>query len=291
MKNRSSHFSKKLISIAAFLFLLTPLTQSQDINNEDWIQIFNGKDIDNWKIKFNGYELGDNYKNTFVAEDGMIRVKYDNYDTFSNQFGHLFYEQPFSYYRLRIQYRFIGDQVPDGPGWAFRNNGIMMHSQSPESMGLSQDFPISIEVQLLGGNGKDERSTLNLCTPGTHVTYNDELLTQHCFNSKSKTYHGDQWVNAEITILGDSIIHHVIENDTILTYTNPVIGGGNVDGHDEVVKIDGQLLSEGYIAIQAESHSTDFRKIELLNLKGCMDPKARNYKAYYLKGDRSECVY
>ena len=65
-------------------------------------------------------------------------------------------------------------------------------------MGRDQDFPLSIEVQLPGGNGRRERPTLNLCTPGTHMVMRGRLVTQHRTPSRSKTCHGDQWVRSYI---------------------------------------------------------------------------------------------
>ncbi len=264
---------------------------TSNVDQEKWVSLFNGKDLNGWEPKIAGYQLGDNHKNTFVVEKGLLRVKYNEYDSFNTKFGHLFYHVPYSYYKLRIEYRFIGNQVNGGPGWALRNNGMMLHSQSAQSMGIRQDFPISIEAQLLGGNGEDERSNLNLCTPGTHVYMNGELLTQHCFNSISNTYHGDRWVTAELIVLGDSIIHHILSRDTVLTYKKPHIGGEAVNGYLEGIKEDGKLLSEGFIALQAESHPTDFKSIKLLNLKGCMDPTADNYKNYFIKSDPGACLY
>jgi len=280
----------------AILFLIPFMAcsqeSSQNVENEEqeWIQIFNGKDLTGWDIKIKGYELNENYKNTFYVEDGIMKVSYDEYETFNQEFGHMFYNQPFSYYRLRAEYRFVGEQVNNGPGWAFRNNGFMLHSQSAQSMGLDQDFPISIEAQLLGGRGEGERTTCNLCTPGTNVVMDGKLETRHCINSTSKTYHGDGWVEVEFHVYGDEKIVHLIEGDTVLYYEKPQMGGGNVSGYDESLMVDGKLLSEGYITIQAESHPTEFRKIEVLDLVGCMDPKASNFKSYYVKGDDS-CVY
>ena len=157
-------------------------------------------------------------------------------------------------------------------------------------MTLNQEFPVSIEFQLLGGNGKDDRPTGNLCTPGCHVTIEGELFTPHCVNSNSKTYHGEQWVTAEAVVLGDSIIHHIIEGDTVISYTKPIIGG-ELTGLDTIQFSEGTPMTEGYISIQAESHSFDFQKIELLNLCGCMDKKAKNYKSYYMKPDNKSCIY
>lgn len=232
----------------------------------EWISLFNGKDLDDWKIKISKHELGDNYANTFRVEDGLLKVSYDGYEDFDQQYGHIFYDKPFSEYLLRVEYRFTGEQAPGGEGWAWRNSGAMLHGQSPESMGKDQDFPISIEAQILGGDGSNSRPTGNLCTPGTHVVIADTLYTDHCLNSSSKTYHGDQWVRMDMLVLGDSIIHHIVEKDTVLTYYKPQFGGGSVSNFDPAVKKDGELLSEGYISLQSESHPIEFRKVDLLDL-------------------------
>jgi Domain of Unknown Function (DUF1080) len=229
---------------------------------EEWIQLFNGKDLEGWSIKIKGHELNDNYKNIFSVEDGLLKVRYQGIDTFRNEFGHIFYKDPFSHYRLRIEYRFVGDQVPGGPSWAFRNSGVMLHSQSAASMTLDQDFPVSIEAQFLGGDGVAERTTSNVCTPGTHIEMDGKLITQHCTNSKSKTYHGDVWVTAEFVVVGDSVIHHVLEGDTVLTYGRPQVGGAP-EGYPVP---EGTMIKEGYICLQAESHPIEFRKVELLDL-------------------------
>jgi hypothetical protein len=140
----------------------------------------------------------------------------------------------------------------------------MFHCQAPETIGLNQDFPVSIEAQLLGGDGISERPTMNVCTPGTNIVIDTTLITRHCTNSRSKTYHGDVWVTAELVVYGDSIIHHIVNGDTVLTYTKPQVGGGN--GPENYSVPVGTLLKEGYIALQAESHPTEFRKVELLDL-------------------------
>lgn len=234
--------------------------------NEGWIQLFNGKDLNDWNIKITGFPLNENYKNTFRVEDKLLKVRYDQYTQFDGHFGHIFYKHPYSHYKIRVEYRFVGDQCPGGAGWAYRNSGIMIHGQSAESMELKQDFPVSIEVQLLGGNGKDERSTLNLCTPGTNVVYKDSLWTQHCTNSTSKTYHGDQWVTVEVEVQGDSIIRHMIDGQTVLEYSKPQLDERDPN-YRKLLPPDGnKLLRKGSISLQAESHPVDFRKVELLNL-------------------------
>ena len=234
----------------------------------EWIQLFNGKDINDWTVKIAKHEVGENYANTFRVEDGLLKVRYDGYTDFDQQYGHLHYNTPYSAYLLRLEYRFTGEQAPGGEGWAWRNSGAMLHGQDPHTMLKDQDFPISIEGQLLGGDGTNERTTSNLCTPGTNVVMemDGELFTPHCFNSTSKTYHGDQWVTAEFLVLADSVVHHILDGDTVLTYYKPQIGGGNVSNYDPAVKEDGKILKGGFISLQSESHPIDFRKVELLDL-------------------------
>jgi len=260
-------------------------------DRKDWVQLFNGRDLEGWDVKITGHDLNDNFGNTFRVENGLLKVRYDGYNTFDGRFGHIFYRESFSDYIVAVEYRFVGNQAPGGPGWALRNNGIMIHSQSARSMGKDQDFPISIEVQLLGGSGSGERPTANLCTPGTHVVMDGKLFTPHCLNSRSRTFHGEQWVRVEVLVLGDSLVRHIVNGDTVLEYSKPQIGGGAVNNFDPAVKRDGTPLTEGYIALQSESHPIDFRKVEILDLVGCTDPKAANYRTYYVRSDSSRCRY
>jgi hypothetical protein len=254
---------------------LLVLSTTCTAQTKGWISLFNGKDLNDWKVKINGHPINENYQNTFRVEDQVMKVSYDGYKEWNERYGHIFYKNPFSAYVLVVEYRFTGDQIPGGPGWAFRNSGAMLHGQSPESMELNQDFPISLETQFLGGDGKSERTTLNLCTPGTNVQIGGKLFTPHCVNSSSKTYHGDQWVRAEILVLGDSLIQHRLEGKTVFEYTKPQIGGGNVANFNANLKIDGQALKEGYISLQSESHPVEFRKVELFDLKKYMNDKGK----------------
>jgi hypothetical protein len=266
-------------------------TPDNDPNRQDWVQLFNGKDLNDWLIKFSKHDLGDNFNNTFRVENGLLEVRYDKWTKFDGEFGHIFYKEPFSYYRLAAEYRFVGNQVPGGPEWARRNNGLMLMSPHPKTMVKDQDFPISIEVQLLGGlsDGKP-RSTANVCTPGTNIVYGGKFHTAHCTNSSSKTYDGDQWVRVEVLVMGDEKIQHIVDGQVVLEYTRPQIGGGAVAPVDPAIKVDGTPLSSGYISLQAETAPADFRKVELLNLEGCMDPAAANYKAYYVKSKPNACT-
>ena len=296
---RSKH---PIIFLAIFISLLTFGATAQQARGKDWKKLFNGKNLDGWDIKIAGQPLNDNYKNTFRVEDGMLRIAYDEYTNFDGKYGHLYYDKPYSYYLLRYQYRFTGNQTAGGASWNVRNSGVMIHSQSAKSLSIGQDFPVSVEVQLLGGLDKGERNTGNICTPGTQVHIKGELSQEHCINSTSKTYNGDQWVSMTVLVLGDSIVKHIVEGDTVLTYTNVEVGGGfvnktydfksaHIDNVDYWQNLQNTPLTMGYISLQAESHPIDFKNIELLNLEGCMDKKAKNYKSYYLKSDNRQCRY
>ncbi len=252
--------------LLSLLFLCTYCSAPQQPAQEQWIAIFDGSNGNDWTPKFTGHPLGVNHNNVFQFEDSLLKVSYAPTDTFDDTFGHLFYKTPFSRYRLRATYRFLGDQMAGGPGWAFRNNGLMLHCQSPESMGLGQDFPISLEMQLLGGDGTGERPTANLCTPGTHVQMADSLFSTHCVSSSSPTFHGDDWVTVEALVLGDSLIQHIVDGEVVLAYHHPTIGGGVVNGYLPEAKRDGEALKGGYISIQAETHGIEFKRIEVLEL-------------------------
>lgn len=295
--------------VQGFYFLLLTIFIFQSCNNkepemsdETWEPLFNGKDLTGWNIKIKGHPLNENYKNTFRVEDSMIRVVYSDYEKFNNQFGHLYTQKPYSYYKLRLQYRFVGDQLADAPGWADRNSGVMLHSQSAQSVNLHQDFPVSLEMQFLCGNGTDTVPTGNVCTPGTFIIHNGKPYLGHIMNSNSKTYLKNEWINAEAEVYGDSLVRHIINGDTVLTYTKPMIGEGFVSKTTNwtTSNITDSLfwigkantpLREGHIALQAESQPVDFRRIEILDLVGCTDPKAKNYKAYYVVSDKSQCRY
>jgi hypothetical protein len=263
------------------------------VDPKDWIQLFNGRDLTGWTPKFAHHELGENFNDTFRVDGGLLEVRYDKWTNFTDEFGHLFYKDPFSYFLLAAEYRFVGEQVPTARkdlAWAIRNNGLMILSPAPKTMLKDQDFPISIEVQLLGGlsDGKP-RSTANLCTPGTNVVMDGQLRTAHCTTSKSKTYDGDQWVRVEVLVHGDELVRHIVEGQTVLEYSKPQIGGGQASPTDPAVKVDGTPLTGGYISLQAETAPIDFRKVELLNLEGCMDPKAPEYKKYFVKSNPAMC--
>jgi hypothetical protein len=259
MTKRSSIFYALLSAcLLCVPFFISGFTHGED--KIKWEQLFNGKDLRDWQIKIKDHDLNDNFGNTFRIVDGKIQVNYDHYSKFDNQYGHLFYRKPFSYYLIGVEYRFTGNQVEGGPGWAFRNSGIMIHGQDPGTMTKGQDFPNSIEVQLLGGSGNGKRPTANVCTPGTQYVMNNSVVKNHCMDSNSDTFNGDQWVRVEALVLGDSLVVHYVNGQEVLRYQRPQTDP--VDGKEE-----GKLLKGGTISLQSESHPVEFRKVEIVNLE------------------------
>lgn len=233
-----------------------------------WQTLFNGKDISDWIVKINHHDVGENFAQTFRVEDGILKVRYDGYADFNDQFGHLYFKKPFSYYHLVIEYRFVGSLQKGAPDYTLRNSGVMLHALDPRTMLRHQDWPISVEMQFLGGLGDGKpRPTGNMCSPGTEIMYKGKLYPDHCLASSSKTYDGDQWVRAEAIVLGDSLITHIINGDTVLQYSKPHIGGGVANNYNPALKIDGKPLKTGYIGLQSEGQPIDFRKVEIRELQ------------------------
>ena len=246
------------------LLLVAPVYSVDD--KEEWKPLFNGKDLDGWTPKIRGHELGTNFARTFRVEDGILKVSYDGYKGFNNQFGHLFYKDKFSHYILRVEYRFVGEQCKGGPSWATRNSGLMFHCQPPATMGKDQSFPVSVEAQFLGGLGKGPRPTGSVCTPGTNIVMGGKLITTHCITAKGKTYDGDQWVTAEIEVRGSGKCIHRINGAVVMEYEKPQYDPKDADGK-KFIKGDKLLIEEGYISLQSESHPVEFRKVEIKVLK------------------------
>ncbi len=260
----------KIIFLSACIISISNCQKKQknlEAPSKKWIQLFNGKDLTDWTVKINGHPLGENIHNTFRIENSVIKVSYDDYDKFGELYGHIFYKNSFSNYRLKLQYRFVGKQAPDGQSWATKNSGVMIHCQSPESMEINQGFPVSLEVQLLGGVEEGVvRPTGNLCTPGTHVEMKDKLITEHCINATSETYYDDQWINLEIVVMNDTVISHIINDKEVIRYSKPTIGGDYMPDLKFWKDKEGTPLTHGYISLQSESHPVEFRDIKLLEL-------------------------
>lgn len=234
---------------------------------DEWQVLFNRQDLQGWTPKIHHHALGDNYANTFRVADGSILVNYDEYEGFSERYGHLFYDEPFSAFHLKFEYRFTDQWLEDAPDYTYRNSGIMFHSQDPETILIEQDWPISVEYQMLAeAEAGVARPTGNMCSPGTEVYFNGEMDPRHCINSSSATYPWDEWVSGDLIVYGDSLVIHMVNGDTVLQYTSPQIGGGVANGFDPEVKVDGQPLTEGYIGLQSEGQGIAFREIRIKRL-------------------------
>ncbi len=253
-----------LYTVAMIIFILTcSCKKNKDM---EWISIFNGKDLKGWSPIFTGEEYGVNYLNTFQVKDGKLVACYDAYDHFDNNFGHIFYQEKLSRFRLRLEYRFVGNSVPGSPSWAFKNSGIKFHTPHPSELPLHQTLLVAVEAQILGGDGKTERFTGNVCTAGTHIKMNDSLITQHCTNSSYPAIIDTSWVKMEIEVHGSEKIIHKIDGRTVMEYAEPQYDDTDEFARELMEKGHPSIISEGYIALQAEGHPVEFRNIELMKL-------------------------
>ncbi len=259
---------KPITFLASSLLFITSCqptsTTEQTEGSIEWVRLFNGENLEGWTVRIIGKELGENYGNTFRVDSGILKIRYDEYgDSFDNQFGAIYFKRPFSNYRLKVEYRFVGEPAPGAPEWGYRDSGVMFHSQSPQSLNPDQPFPVCLEYNLHGGNGTDDRPNGQICAPGTHFEIAGTRNTSFCTPPEVKrTFHGDQWVTLEIDVQ-DSTISHYANGEKILTYSNPRYDSGHKiantfiqDGHDRV--------TNGFISLQSNSHPIDFRKIEIL---------------------------
>lgn len=231
---------------------------------DGWRAIFDGRTLRGWTPKIVGRELGDDPLRTFFVKDGAIRVSYERYDRFGGRFGHLAYRTPFKAYRVQFEYRFSGRWLPDVEAWQQSNSGIMLHGQPPETMGLDQQFPVSIEVQLLGSEREEPAPTGNLCTPGTNVVINGRLETHHCINSSSPVVPNGRWVKAEVVVDRRGTVTHFIEGKEVLRYSMPQYDPADRDARPLIARAGGRLMLDGgYIYLQSEGHPVEFRRIKL----------------------------
>src|ERR1044072_8493700 len=188
---------------------------------QQWHPLFNGRDLSGWTVKIAKHPLGENYADTFRVEDGVIKVSYDRYGKFDEQFGHLYTNQAYSNYIMRLEYKITGPAVADSPPWAKLNSGVMIHSQSPLSIEVDQPWPASMEFQFLAQGASAGRQTGNACTPGPNLVRNGKLLTDHIIDSTSKLYPPDEWVSAEIEVHGNDEVIHRINGVEVLRYQHP----------------------------------------------------------------------
>ncbi len=245
------------------------IISSASADEPKWIPLFNGKDLTGWTIKIAKHPLGENFADTFQIEDGILKVSYDGYDKFDQQYGHLFTNLAYSHYILRMEYRFTGKMMPDAPKYVNLNSGVMIHAQPPQSMRFDQGFPSSLEMQFLADEGKGPRSTGNLCTPGTHVEMDVQLFTQHIAKSSAPTFPAEEWVRAEVEVHGNDEIIHRINGVEVLRYQRPQLDPAcKIAPASDITDAGGDvMLGYGHIALQAEGQPVWFRKIELMSLE------------------------
>lgn len=241
------------------------LAHKTSSEGEKWISIFNGKNLEGWTCKMVGSPAGVDSFHTFSAEHGILKVSYDDYPLFGERFAHLFYREKLSDYKLKLDYRLVGKPKPDAPWWTYTNSGVMYHSQSPESMGIDQAYPVSLEMQILGCTDTSRHTTANICTPGTDITVGDSIYPDHCMPSSSPYFPDSTWISLELVVYHDSIIYHIVNGDTVLFFTHPVLGGWMLP--DDYPDPPGTPVKAGYIALQAEGQPIEFRNIKLLKLK------------------------
>jgi hypothetical protein len=232
----------------------------------EWHALFNGRNLDGWTAKIAKHPVGENYRDTFRVEEGILKVSYAEYDKFEGQFGHLFTNQAYSNYILRLEYRFTGAAVADAPHWAKLNSGVMVHAQSPLGMRQDQSFPVSMEFQFLATGATAGRQTGNACTPGTNLEMDGKLVTQHIIDAKGAFHPLDEWVAAEIEVHGNDLVIHRINGIEIFRYHRPQLDPTDADARLLLANGSPLQLSFGHIALQAESQPIWFRKIEIRSL-------------------------
>lgn len=230
---------------------------------DGWISLFNGRDLEGWTVKVAKHPLGVNHAATFRVEDGILKVAYDQYGTFDQQFAHLYTNVPYSHYVLRLEYRFTGTVMPDAPVWTALNSGVMVHAQSPLSMTVDQLWPVSMEFQFLATGTKAGRQTGNACTPGTHLEREGQLTTAHIVDSTGTLSPVEEWVAIEIEVHGHDEIIHRVNGVEVLRYQHPQLDSRDADAQRLLAAGADPRLSFGHIALQAEGQPVWFRHVKL----------------------------
>ena len=266
LRGRVARYLVSIVAITVFGWLwngTAALAQESKPAERKWIDLFNGKDLDGWTVKIAGHPLGENYAETFRVEDGILKCEYDDYMEFGGRYGHLFSNVSYSHYKLRLEYRFEGRQLPDAPRYVDLNSGVMIHSQPPQSMGLKQGFPASLEMQFLADLGKGKRQTGNVCTPGTDLFYDGKFTKKHIVKSSGPTLPADEWVAVEVEVHGNEEIIYRVRGEEVLRYKNPQLDPKSKEAKPLLAKGADKKLSFGHIALQAEAQRVWFRNVQL----------------------------
>ena len=265
----------------AFSLLLAPLLggcAAGHVSNASpaWTVLFDGRSLGNWTPKIVGYPVGQDPVDTFRVRSGILAVSYDRYGgRLDGRMGHLYYKTPFAAFHLKLEYRFVGEQLDADPRPKVPvNSGVMFFSQSPESVLLEQPFPISVEAQLLGSLvGDPDRTTGNVCTPGTNIRKDGQQVAEHCLNSSEPARAKGEWVKFDLEVTPDGHITQSINGKIVMAYDAVTLDPEGAPNHyfpETTALIEaagGRLdLDGGYIALQSEGHPVEFRDIRIRQL-------------------------
>ncbi|KQN92782.1 hypothetical protein ASE95_09020 [Sphingomonas sp. Leaf231] len=253
---------KKLLILSCLL-----LAAAAPAPKEKWERIFDGRTLTGWTPKITGRAVGEDPLRTFVVKDGAITVTYDRYKAFGGAFGHLFWKAPLTAYRLRFDYRMTGSSMTDIEGWQNRNSGLMLHAQAPATMTRDQQFPVSLEFQLLAVPRPNREPSGNLCTPGTTVEFEGKRPTSHCVTGTGPLVPLGQWTHVEVEVTPDGRVTHILNGKPAITYRAAQLDPDDKDAQPVIAAAGGSLaLRGGYVALQSEGQPTQFRNIEVLRL-------------------------
>lgn len=254
-----------LLALCAALVACAPKPKPHvDAPAGSWVSLFNGKDLEGWTVKIAGLQAGDNYRNTFRVEDGLLKVSYQQYDQFGDRFGSLFYNTKLSHYWLRAEYRFTGKAAAGAPAWTYKNSGIQLHSQSPQSMRKDQQFPVSVEFDLVGGWMIGSRPTGDVCHYGTRILLGGAPLKVLCSRLSDITIRDDQWVAVLAEVDGGKRIRQIVNGGLVVEYTDLTLDDANPDAQRLMAAGESKALTSGYISIQSNGYPIEFRRIEVL---------------------------
>lgn len=106
------------------------------------IQLFNGKDLNNWVFKLKDPSIDP--AKVFTVLDGVIHIS-------GNPFGYMRTKDSYSEYKLHLEWRWPTEAT---------NSGVFVHAQQPDTIWLK-----CIECQLAAGNAGDF-----ICMKGTDMT-------------------------------------------------------------------------------------------------------------------------
>ena len=254
---------KRLLPILTALMLTALMAACQsEADSPDWRPLLNGDDLSGWTVKFTGEDVGVNHRDTFQMVGEELRIDYSGWDSFDGRFGHIFTDSDYSAYDLRFEYRSYGEQVSGAPDWAYRNNGVLIHTQAPEDMARDQNFPVTLEMQLVNGAG---RSNGNICTPGTYVILDGAPNRDHCIGSSHPEMPTEDWIAVRVETEANGEVRFYVEDQLTFKIDQTLFEDGDIhmSGANTSGFTPDQPIRKGRIAFQAESHPTAFRNVEI----------------------------